>query len=161
MYGKMKTTVAAAAIALLPGIASALSFAGSVMVPGGTYNVTDPQGQLAAVAIADEAAGSFSFDVTNNTSSTWTFTFGDTYINNSLPGGTFSMGSVVGATGPFSVALAAGETQTLTVFYDDVERGDVLGARFSAVPLPAGVLLMLSALGGLAFMGRRRSAAAA
>ncbi|MDA7422761.1 VPLPA-CTERM sorting domain-containing protein [Tritonibacter multivorans] len=156
----MKTTVAAAALALLPGIASALSFAGTV-APGSTYNVTDPQGQLVAVGIADEVGGSFSFDVTNNGASTWNFTFGDTFLNNSLPGATFSMGSVVGATGPFSVALAAGETQTLTVFYDDVVRGDVLGARFSAVPLPAGVLLMLSALGGLAVMGRRRNSATA
>lgn len=147
---------AVAAMSCLPLSASALSYFSGGVEPGETYSFSDGSSRVVASAIADEAAGSFSFDVTNDQSSTWVLNFGQQYFNNSLPGGTISFGSsIAGATAPFSVALAAGQTETLTVFYSDLVRGDVFGARFSAVPLPAGALLLLSAL-GLAGVARGR-----
>ncbi len=157
MKTSLKMLAAAAAIAIAPVSASALTF-GSDLAAGDTYNVTDGSQGLVAVAVNPEAAGNFSINVTNNAASTWTFSFGEIYLNNSFPGGSFSFepGGVT-ATGPFSVALAAGQTYTLTVFYDALSAGDVLGARLNAVPLPAGIILLMSALGLTAVMRKRRT----
>lgn len=148
MFKSAKNIALAAALAAAPLSASALSFYGDV-APGDTYNFTDGQQSLVAVAVNDEAAGSFSFDVTNNTASTWTFLFGIPFLNNNLTNGSFSFGpDITNETGSFTQAVAAGDTVTLTVFYDDLFGGDNnLGAVFSAVPLPAGLVLLLSALG--------------
>lgn len=164
MIKNFKSLSLAAALVLSPFAASALSFGGDVQ-GGDTYSFTDGQKSFVAVAIGDEAAGSFSFDVTNNAATTWTYTFGVPFLNNSLPGGLFFFGpnangqSIVGENGIFSLALAAGETLTLTVAHDALVRGDTLGARMSAVPLPAGLVLLLSALGMTAVAHRRKTMA--
>lgn len=161
MFKTVKHFALAATLALAPLSASALSFGGDI-AEGDTYTFTSGEQTVVAVAIGDTPAGSFSFDVMNDAATTWTFNFGSPFLNNSLPGGNFNFGpEIQGATGPFSLALAAGETVTLTVFYDELVRGDVLGARFSAVPLPAGLVLLLSALGMAAVVRRRGSAVAA
>jgi hypothetical protein len=42
--------------------------------------------------------------------------------------------------------------------FSGFDRGDQFQVNVSAIPLPASVLLLMGALGGLAFVGRRRSA---
>ena len=49
--------------------------------------------------------------------------------------------------------------QWLLVSYDSVATGGVLDIRVSAVPLPAGGLLLVTALGGVAALRRKRKAA--
>jgi len=164
----LKTLALVAAMALsAPISASALSFYGDIG-NGGTYSFSSGEQNLIAQAIAAEGAGSFTFNVTNDMASTGTFKFGVPFLNNSLPGGTFSFGptlggaSASGLSSAFDLALLAGETATITVMYNGLSKGDVLGARFSAVPLPAGIVLLLSALGMTALVrGRKNGPAAA
>lgn len=143
-----------------PLSASALGFYGDVGA-GDTYNFSDGQQTIVAQALGPEAAGSFSFDITNDQGSVWTYNFGEPFINNALPDGLFMTASTptgtVTSTGPFSLALNPGETSTITVSYSALSRGDVLGARFSAVPLPAGIVLLLSALGMAALLRGRKN----
>ena len=160
MIKTLKYCSFAAALAFAPISASALGFFGDIGA-GDTYNFSSGEQTMVAQAINPEAAGSFSFDVMNDRASTWTFNFGVPYLNNALPGGNFTFGpningaSVNNATGVFSLALAAGETVTMTIFHDALVKGNRLGARFSAVPLPAGLVLLLSALGMTALVRRR------
>lgn len=157
----LKTMALVSAIALAaPMSASALGFYGDVGA-GDTYNFSDGQQTIVAQALRAEAAGSFSFDITNDQASVWTYNFGVPFLNNSLPNGLFITASTstgpVTSTGPFSLALNSGETSTITVNYSALSRGDVLGARFSAVPLPAGIVLLLSALGLTALLRGRKN----
>jgi len=163
----LKSLAMASALMLAPLSASALSFYGDI-APGDTYLFTNSEeNHLNVQSINGDDAGSFSFFVTNDAATTWTYTFGVPFINNSLTGGTFSIGpnsfgdAVVGATGIVTLALAAGETLTFTVEHDALAAGDVLGVRMSAVPLPAGIVLLLSALGATGLMRRRTGVQAA
>lgn len=61
-----------------------------------------------------------------------------------------------------STVIAFGATDTLTITFGTLAKPFTnLDVRFNAVPLPAGFLLLLTALGGMGFVARRRAAAAA
>lgn len=157
----LKTMALVSAMALAaPMSASALGFYGDVRA-GDTYNFSDGQQSLIAQAIGAEAAGAFSFDILNDQASRWTFNFGVPFLSNGIDGIFITSSSDLHDsaffTGPFSLALNTTETSTITVLYNDLVRGDVLGAKFSAVPLPAGIVLLLSALGLTALLRGRKN----
>jgi hypothetical protein len=155
MLTKLKYALAAAALATAPMSANALSFYSDIAA-GGTYEVGTGFKKITAVANGPEGSNSFTVELANNLASTHTVGFGTQYFSSTLPGLSISDG-VNTYTGAFSVALAAGATQTITVSYAALSGGENLGVVMSSVPLPAGGALLLSAL-GLGFVARRRKA---
>ena len=77
-------------------------------------------------------------------------TFGGTPLNFTEVGGDF--------VATFSTALADGsDVAQFVLDFSGFEQGDQFQVNVAAIPLPASILMLLGALGGLAFIGRRRS----
>ena len=154
-----------------------VGLAGSGANVDGPFNVSLPniyRFDNRDFAGADETGASFGFEFTADSlpqpvNTTVTLNLLGEFINfqafwsddNAIDGGDTALVAVPVATLGFvdqNVTFTS-VPQWLLVSYDAVVSGGVLDLRVSAVPLPAGGLLLLTALGGVAALRRKRKAA--
>lgn len=182
MLDFMRAAGVATALLMTPVAASAVTLdPANTMADGGTYDILAGPYFFDATFVADDVAGMFEFQFTNTSATTQTVgvTWG-TVLQGTLEflGGVAaswlngqSATVAQGVTGTFQIStvLAAGQTDTLRVVYGDpkaiFENGkgniDMAVAAVAPVPLPAGGLLLLGALGGMAALRRRKAKAKA
>ncbi len=173
----IKTLAAAALVAIAPAAASAFSVnSSSNIAAGGSYEIGDGPYYWDAAFNGNDGSGSVSFTFSNTTGSDTHFQIADGSVGQSFAGSfaggvTASWGSgatafVPGATtsvgGGWSIAtlIAEGASDVLTISWVGAQgfKADI-DFTVSAVPLPAGVLLLGTALVGAgAFASRRKSA---
>jgi hypothetical protein len=141
---------------------------------GGSYDILAASYFYGITFTGTDGAGSFEFEFTNTsaTSATVGVTIGTVlqftasfsggviveWLNGqsvAIPGGTPA------AIFNLSTVLGAGLSDTLRVTYGDPTGGGIadIDLSIAAVPLPAGGLLLLGALGGLVALRRRKTAA--
>lgn len=169
--------VAAAAIATLPLTAGAVSTSGNVS-PGGTYDVFAKPYVFGAQFVESDVAGTYSFFFENTSATEQTVAlsvatvnqFSDVFLGGITftwvsGGDTHSVTQGVDDKFMLSTLLGANETDELRISWGDPQGGDDYGPQFDfqlkAVPLPAPILLLMGALGGLGFVGRRKKVASA
>ncbi len=180
----IKTIIAAAAIAVMPMTAFAVSTNGS-LTEGATVQINQNGfNETFSAVFENDAEGSFSFFLENpNAGGSWlTVAFNNVLqtisgVNNALFTNTFS--NITGETyavkfefvnsGDFftvatgesvsdvflSTYISGGETEEFRVTYGAATKSPQLDFVLQAVPLPAGALLLGTALVGLGFARRR------
>lgn len=174
MMQSMKTTLGAAAIALLPVMGSAAT----TVTTGGTYDVLADAYRFEAGHQVGDAGGEYTFTFYNSSSTAAALTlFGGTVKQvtaafddgvSIMFGDKFTRDYAEGETDFFrtTFTLAAGETQVLTIMFGDTVsvgrfgNGDAnidFSLAATTVPVPAAGLLLLTALGGAAALRRRKS----
>lgn len=189
MRKSLALTAAAALVAALPLSAGAVTFAGNLvdndLTPGsGADNIYDVLvGSYSATAQFDiaDSAGEWEFGFVNNSGSAVTV---KSITTVSQLAGSFLGGATSFVTGTSShttpqgnseahsrsFTINPGDTVFLKFAYGDPGSigpsgaGPALTVQVNAVPLPASVLMLLGALGGLGYVGfasRRRGAVAA
>lgn len=127
-------------------LASAAGDAGSTL----TFNFDNASAASTTVAVTNATVGQFLASYTGGVEFAWS------------TGGTSTVAEgATSATGEFTTTIAAGGSSTLTVTYGDVVAGlgDTadIDVFISAVPLPAGGLLLLSAFGAVAVARRKKA----
>ena len=179
MFDLLKKTAVAAAVsvALLPAAASAVTVDSSSTIfdSGPSLDILGGPYFFGATFTNVDGAGMFTFDFFNSSAtqttvgvtigtvlqSTAAFTGGLTAAW--LAGGSVTIPEGVTDSFQISTLLGAGATDTLKINYGAVVGGSAgradLDLTVAAVPLPAGGLLLLGALGGLAALRRRKQAA--
>ena len=152
---------------LIPASASAITFFPRSLDPGDTFLTSSDPNDLIEDGIfavnldgAVDELRSFEFDFTilNDLATGQTVSF-EILHQLGLENLSFSVaGFVSDVVDAATFTLAAGESTTLTLAFDIPANVDGRGfvTTIAAVPLPAGVLLLLTALGGL-FVSRRRT----
>jgi hypothetical protein len=180
----MKKLLAGLALALLTTVpAQAVTVSGNI-APGATVDVLSGPYDFNAEFLNSDGAGSFQFTFTNTTSSYVATTVSFATVNQGVlgrlayfftGGATFTwLGSgdthtvAQGALDSFDLftSIAAGGSDTLVItFGDPVGVGnvgpDIDFTVLAQVPVPAGGLLLLGGLAGLAALRRRNHAVAA
>lgn len=176
MFDLLKKTAVAAAvsIAMLPAAASAVTLdATNNITNTGSFDIFGGPYFFGASFSGTDTSGMFSFDFFN--SSATDKTVGVT-VGTVLQSTAKFIGGVTaewlngnsifipeGKTQVFEITtlLAAGSSDTLKITFGDPSGGGRadIDLTVAAVPLPAGGLLLLGALGGLAALRRRKQAA--
>lgn len=175
MLNTIKTAVLGTVLALsLPTSGMALTtfdFFGRSIQPGDTVSLSDDLrdgvgdnifGRDNGADGVTPASFSFTFFIENDLATTQGISF-DLRALTGLDNFSFSLDGITAATNDdFTTQIGAGETVALVLNFDN-PTGNPNG-RFTfdiaAVPLPAGILLMLTALGGLVVARSRNSKAA-
>lgn len=173
MLNKFKLSLLALATAvLLPATASAFTFYPRSLDPGDTFlTSSDPTDGINDAILGREfhpdntmtASNSYSFNIFNDQSVGQTVAFVLTGISG-LTNFRFTLdGFFIDETSAARATLAPNSGSVLTVMFD--QPPGTTGGRFittiAAVPVPASLVLMLTALGGLVFIRRRKSEFAA
>ena len=186
MFNKLKVLAAAGAVALMPMMASAVTVTSSGV--SGSYNCGGPYG-LPAAGIDVELGGSFNatfddgdaggtycFDLVNNSATNAVVTLAVASVNQ----GQSLWGFIGGVTlnGAVNEVIAQGQAWAESFYIEIAANSSVVfdwqfGEAYavsdnnkpnidfvvSAVPVPAAGFLLVGALGGLGFVGRRRKKA--
>lgn len=187
MFDLLKKTAAVAVITLLPAAASAAVV--NMVPTFSNVGVADPTAEynLSQIGVdnfrfgneyflgADAGGATFGFKFTADTlpqptSTTFTLNLAGEFTgfgaywsaDQTIDGGDLAFPAPIVVNGLGSIAFTTTFTsvpQYLIVKYDSVKTGGDLDIRVAAVPLPAGGLLLVGALGGLAALRRRKKAA--
>jgi hypothetical protein len=180
MFNRLKFLAVAAAVAMAPLGASAATLNPiNDIVSGGTYDIDLGPYAFGVFMTSSDNVLSYTFNFTNTSAVSQTF---GAVVATVLQSTAQFVGGMTAAwtngdsimiaqgTGPanhpsrtqgFSIftQLSAGETDTLTLtFGDTTGRGNAgLQMTVASVPVPAGGLLLIGALGGIAALRRRKS----
>lgn len=146
MIKALKYGAAAAAAALAPVSASALTFFGS-LTDGDTFALSSGSGTIGASTFGAEGPASFTLTILNDVGSNVRLAF-DALIN-TFTGGSITLDGVTVANN-FVADIAFGTSADLVVSYGVLNPGETFSATLAAVPLPAAAAMLLTALGGLA-----------
>lgn len=169
-----RTLVAAAAVAALPTVATAIT-----INDGDTAQLSDQPFTFMEEFSVGDSGGTRSISFENNlglpavlelqaVALQFTGNF-ESGVSFDLNGENFDFAEGDSGANTFSTILAAGETETLLVTFGDVLDIDndnegsatiAFDARAAAIPLPASAFLFAGALGGLALLRRKSETAA-
>lgn len=175
---KLKSCIAAFAVAMLPAMASAAT----IMSDGVVYDITSDDefnftGYTSDKDAADDmftfgfmsggATGATSFSVSLDGVNPDLESLTATWSSEINGGGTIYNTETVAVTGPvasilsFGTDFSIGDPQWLTVSWmgESDEDNALISVEVAAVPVPAAGFLLLGGLGGIAALKRRRKAA--
>lgn len=175
MFNKLKVLGAAAALAVLPMVAGAVTITTNGPIENAVVDLTPPDVHTIEIAgDASDGAGSASFGFkatagllaieTNSLNPVTGFAGAMVEWNSAADGSGISFGSISGAAliagAELITSFAAGEEKWLIASWTDVTQ---VGSNFdlrvvAAVPVPAAGLLLLTAVGGAAALRRRKKA---
>lgn len=173
---KLRNLALAATVAAVPVTASAVTINPGSISPGSSTDVSATPVFFSATFVDSDVADVYDFEFTNDSLGVAAITLSEgTVLQNSLDflggvtvewlGAGTSAFIPEGATDGYSLSsiIAAGGSDTLRLTFGDpsaVRSGGMGDIDFdivvTAIPLPASVLMLVGALGGLAFIGRRR-----
>jgi hypothetical protein len=174
----LRNLALAAAVATVPFTASAVTINAGSILPGSTNDVSAGPYLFSATFVDGDAAGIFDFEFTNTTLGLAAITLSEgTVLQNTL---NFAGGVLVqwlnagtsafipeGDTDGYDLTaiIPAGGSDTIRLTFGDPTAatpggsGDIdFDILVTAIPLPASVLMLAGALGGLALLGKPRSA---